>query len=115
MIRNDQWLLEIRLYKIRPGTREEFHRISVDGTIPLMRGLGITVVTHGPSRNNENGYFLLRAFPSEQERVELSQSLYETEEWAAKYDEPVTAMIEDYATTVLPAPREAIRLLTGTA
>ena len=55
------WLLEMRLFKLRPGTRAEFDRISREGTIPLMRTLGITVIAHGPSMNNENGYFLLRA------------------------------------------------------
>ncbi|MFJ8917667.1 hypothetical protein [Amycolatopsis sp. NPDC102389] len=68
-----------------------------------MRRMGITVLAHGPSLNNENGYFLLRAFPSEQERIELSQSVYATDEWLAEYDGPVTAMIEDYDTSVFAA------------
>lgn len=96
-------LLEIRLFKVKPGSREEFDRISREGTIPLMRRLGITVLAHGPSLNNENGYFLLRAFSSEQERVERSQSVYATDEWLAEYDGPVTAMIEDYDTSVFAA------------
>jgi hypothetical protein len=97
------WLLEVRLFKLRPGTRTEFDRISREGTIPLMRQLGINVIAHGPSLNNENGYFLLRAFPSESERVEQSQALYTTAEWE-KYDGPVMGMIEDYETAVLPVP-----------
>ena len=97
-----QWLLEIRLFKVVPGTRKEFDRISTEGTIPLMRRSGITVLAHGPSLNDENGYFLLRAFPSEQDRVRHSQEFYTTEEWLAEYDEPVSAMIADYQTSVLP-------------
>jgi hypothetical protein len=97
------WLLEVRLFKLRPGTRTEFDRISREGTIPLMRQLGINVIAHGPSLNNENGYFLLRAFPSESERVEQSQALNTTAEWE-KYDGPVMGMIEDYETAVLPVP-----------
>ena len=97
-----QWLLEIRLFKVVPGTRAEFDRISREGTIPLMRRSGITVIAHGPSRNDDDGYYLLRAFPSEEDRVKHSQEFYTTEEWIAKYDEPVTAMIADYQTSVLP-------------
>src|SRR2546430_14956830 len=100
---DERWLLEIRLFKGRPENREEFDRISRDGTIPLMRRLGITVLAHGPSLNNETGYFLLRAFTSEEDRIERSQALYTTEEWLEKYDKPVGAMIEDYDTAVLPA------------
>ncbi len=96
------WLLEIRLFTLHPGTREEFDRISREGTVPLMRQLGITVVGHGPSPNKENGYFLLRAFPSEQERVRRSQALYALPEWEEKYDGPVMSMIADYDTAVIP-------------
>jgi len=110
----NQWLLEIRLFRVRPGMRDEFDRVSRDGTIPLMRSLGITVVAHGVSPNNENGYFLLRAFPSEADRVTRSQSLYTTAEWLRNYDEPVGAMIDDYDTVVLPVTPEAIRELAGT-
>ena len=63
-------LLELRMFKLHPGTREEFHRISRDGTVPLMRQLGITVVAHGPSLNDDESYHLLRTFSSEQERID---------------------------------------------
>lgn len=102
------WLVEVRLFKLRPGTRAEFDRISREGTIPLMRQLGINVIAHGPSLNNENGYFLVRAFPSESERVEQSRAVYTTAEWE-KYDDPIMGMIEDYDTAVLPAPAEMPR------
>ncbi|MFC3455188.1 hypothetical protein [Amycolatopsis speibonae] len=105
------WLLEIRLFTVKSGSREEFDRISREGTIPLMRRLGITVVAHGPSSNNENGYFLLRAFPSEQDRVERSRSLYATDEWLAEYDGPVSSMIEDYDTAVFAANPAALSML----
>jgi NIPSNAP len=111
----DAWLVEIRLFKLRPGTRAAFDRISREGTIPLMRRLGITVIAHGPSLNNENGYFLLRAFPSEPERIGRSQAFYATPEWAQSYAAEITAMIDDYDTAVIPAAPEAIRQLIGTA
>jgi hypothetical protein len=105
--------MEVRLFTLRPGTRAEFDRISREGTIPMMRRLGINVVAYGPSLNNEDGYFLLRAFPSEEKRVELSQSVYATAEWAEKYDAPVTAMIDDYQTAVMPASGPIVEQLSG--
>jgi len=111
MADSESWLLEIRLFKLRPGTREIFDRISREGTIPLMRRLGIEVVAHGPSLNDENGYFLLRAFSSEQERVQRSQALYATTEWAEKYDTPVGEMIDGYDTAVMPMAPDAVRWL----
>ncbi|HEX5120217.1 MAG TPA: hypothetical protein VFW65_33950 [Pseudonocardiaceae bacterium] len=110
---DEHWLLEIRLFTLRSGTREEFDRISTDGTIPLMRSLGINVITHGPSLNNENGYFLMRAFPSESERVARSQAVYATAEWEEKYDAAVTGMIDDYDTTVFPVTPDVLSRLTA--
>jgi hypothetical protein len=109
------WRLEIRLFQLHPGTRDEFHRISRDGTIPLMRRMGITVVAHGASLNNENGYFLLRAFPSEEQRIAQGKAVYETPEWTEKYDTVVMGMIAGYDTAVLPIAPLAVQQLLGLA
>lgn len=103
MTEAESWLLEMRFFKVRPGTRAEFDRISREGTIPMMRRYGIHVVDFGPMLNDEDGYYLLRAFRSEEDRVEKSQAIYATTEWEENYDAPVTAMIEDYRTAVFPA------------
>lgn len=109
------WLLEIRLFKLHPGTRAEFDRISREGTIPMMRRYGITVVTFGPSLNDDDGYFLLRVFPSEEERVRQSQAIYATAEWDANYEGPVMSMIDEYWTAVIPTTPRLISQLVGTA
>ena len=103
-------LIEIRLFKVR-GSREEFDRISREGTIPMMRRWGIDVLAHGPSRNDEDGYYLVRAFPSETQRVEGAKAFYASNEWLDKYEDAVMGMIEDYHTAVLPATPELTRLL----
>ncbi len=113
MSEEQSWLLEIRLFTLNPGTREEWHRISRDGTIPLMRKLGINVVAFGPSLNNEDGYYLLRAFANERERTELGASLYDQPEWDEKYDKPLSEMMADYHTAVLPVPRREIDQLAA--
>ncbi|MGH3816012.1 MAG: NIPSNAP family protein [Pseudonocardiaceae bacterium] len=105
------WLLEMRLFKVHPGTRAEFDRISREGTIPMMRRYGINVIAFGPSLNNDDGYFLLRAFPSEQERVRQSQAIYATAEWEANYEGPVMSMIDDYWTSVMPTASHLITQL----
>jgi hypothetical protein len=109
------WLLEIRLFTLRPGTRDEFDRISREGTIPMMRRHGINVIAHGPARNDDDGYFLLRAFPAEQQRVEQSQAIYATREWTDNYEEPIMGMIADYHTAVLPMTSELVQGLAATA
>ncbi|HJQ00458.1 MAG TPA: hypothetical protein VJ851_02555 [Jatrophihabitans sp.] len=106
-------LLEIRLFTLHPGTREEFHRISRDGTIPMMRRFDIEVIAFGPCLNNDDGYYLLRGFDSEEDRVVRSQAIYATEEWEQNYDKPVGDMIAGYQTAVLPRSAELLDRLVG--
>jgi hypothetical protein len=104
-------LLEIRLFRVHPGMRDEFDRISRDGTIPMMRRFGINVLMFGPCLNDEDGYFLMRAFSSDRERVEEAQAFYASAEWETNYAARVTAMIADYRTAVVPATEDAIKSL----
>jgi hypothetical protein len=104
-------ILEMRLFKLRPGVRAEFHRISDEGTIPMMRRIGINVLAYGPTLNDDDSYLLVRAFASEDERVRLSQELYASPEWERNYDEPVMAMIDTYHTAVIPAAESVIARL----
>ncbi|MGA5134112.1 hypothetical protein ACPCTO_30355 [Streptomyces olivoreticuli] len=102
-------LLEIRLFTLRPGTREEFDRLSREETIPLMRRWGITVLTGGPTLNDEDGYCLVRTFASEEERVGLQERFYAGAEWNDTYDKLVMEMVADYKTAVLPLTPELRR------
>jgi hypothetical protein len=97
-------LLELRIFVVAPGDRAEFHRVSRDGTIPLMRRRGITVIGHGPCLDNDHGYYLLRAFSSPEQRVRQAEELYSSEEWLANYEEPVMAMIKNYHTEIMELP-----------
>lgn len=104
-------LLEIRMFTVQPGRREEFDRISRENTIPMMRRWGIDVLSHGPTLGDEDGYVLVRAFGSEEERVRLQERFYASEEWTENYEKPVMELIADYRTAVLPLDAAARRLL----
>lgn len=104
-------LVEVRLFKLHPGTREEWHRISHEHTIPLMRECGITVLAYGPSLNEEDAYYLVRLFPSEEERTVLGQSLYTHPEWD-QYEEPVSGMMAAYHTIVMPATSAVVEAMS---
>jgi acyl-CoA synthetase (AMP-forming)/AMP-acid ligase II len=96
-------LLEMRLFSVRPGTRDTFHRISHEGTVPLMRRFGIHVLAYGPALNNDDTYYLLRAFTTEEQRKEQARILYASPEWENNFDAEVMGMIDDYRITVMPA------------
>jgi hypothetical protein len=110
---NANTLVEIRLFTVSPGRRDEFDRISREGTIPMMRRWGITVLDHGPCLNDVNGYYLVRAFPSEESRVEGAKAFYASSEWEDNYEAAVMGMIEAYHTAVVPASPLVDLLLSG--
>ncbi|MER7460430.1 NIPSNAP family protein [Micromonospora sp. NPDC126480] len=115
MTMTDRKLLEIRLFRVQPGTRDEFDRISREGTVPMMRRYGFTVLACGPLVDDEDGYYLVRVFDSVQQRLELSQRLYASQEWLDNYEQPVTAMIVDYRNALLPAHDAVTALVPGGA
>jgi hypothetical protein len=97
------WVVELRLFEVQPAMIDEFHRISRDGTVPLMRRHGITVLAFGPCLGNDDEYFLMRAFRSEQHRIDAAEQFYASPEWLEKYDHVVPPMISSYRTVLLPA------------
>jgi hypothetical protein len=111
MSNEETCLLEVRLFRVRTGTRAEFERLSCEGTVPLMRQCGIEVISHGPALNDETGYFLLRVFASEQQRREQAATLYGTAEWQERFEGPAMDMIDDYRIAVLPATRGMVEEL----
>jgi hypothetical protein len=63
--------VEIRSYNLKPGTREEFHRLATEQAIPMLRKWKVDVISQGPSAHDENSYFLIRASP-----ISLSNSAW---------------------------------------
>lgn len=104
-------ILEIRFFEVMPGLRDEFSRISREGTVPLMLRLGIDVVSFGPMLNDETGWCLVRSFASEQDRVVRSGAVYETDEWRERFEAVVPPMIAGYRTAVLPASESVVAAL----
>lgn len=107
-------LLEIRTYRLKPGTVGEFHRVVTEQCVPLLRRAGITVVKFGPSEQEEDGatdYVLLRAFPSGTLRDEQENLFYGSRAWRDGPRADVLARIESYHTVVLTFPAAALTAL----
>ncbi|MFL6741846.1 MAG: NIPSNAP family protein, partial [Sphingomicrobium sp.] len=61
-------ILELRVYTLRPGTRDAFHRRFTEEIGPMLEGFGVEVVGALPSLHDERSFTLIRAFPSLAER-----------------------------------------------
>jgi hypothetical protein len=106
--------VEVRLYKLKPGMREQFHAIAKDA-VEMLHRHEITVVGHGPSAHDADSYFLMRAYPSLEAREKALAGFYGSEEWAKRFNDTVMGMIESYNTIVLEAGDPAIRMIAKIA
>ena len=96
-------VIELRVYTLKPGTRDAFQRRFADEIAPMLERSGITVVTAQPSLHDERSFTLVRFFPSLADREAQLARFYGSEEWLTRHDETVMGMIEQYDTCVVEA------------
>jgi uncharacterized membrane protein len=59
--------LHVRLYRLKAGSGKEFHRVVIEQAVPLLREQGVDVVAFGPSGDDPEMYYLVRAYASIEE------------------------------------------------
>jgi hypothetical protein len=92
--------VEIRAYNLKPGTRNDFHKLAL-ATLPMLERHRIDVVGYGPSAHDSTSYILIRAFKSVEDRERSEEGFYGSREWREGPRERVLALIESYTTVVL--------------
>lgn len=104
-------IVEIRSYNLKPGRRDEFHRLVVEESLPLVRNRGVDVVDFGPSPHDENSYYLIRAYASLADRVASHEAFYGSPEWRRGPRAAILALIESDTSIVLELDASTIDLL----
>jgi hypothetical protein len=97
-------LIEIRTLNLKPGTREKFHRFYIEESLPLLKRWNFDVVAHGPSRHDENSYYVLRRFDSLAQREQMEDTYYASDDWRQSPRERILACIENYSEVMLSNP-----------
>lgn len=101
-------IVEILLYKLRPGTGAEFFDIMHNVSVPLHEKSGIDVVWHGQSMHNPDEYGLIRCFP-DIKSMEAAQSVfYASKAWKSGPREAIISRIENTSRIVLPMNSDAV-------
>lgn len=111
-------LLEIRTYRLKPGTLDDFHRAMHERAVPMLRGKGMDVVSYGKSDHEEESYHLVRAYAS-REALEAEQAaFYGSTEWREGPRSALVDRIETYLNTLLwlsPEGVDSLRALNEPA
>ena len=103
--------VEIRSYNLKPGTRQDFHNLFVERSLPMLKRWKVDVVRYGPSPHDEDTYYLMRAFPSLADREQSEDAFYGSDEWKLGPREAILALIENYTTIVLEMEESIVKAL----
>ena len=104
-------LIEIRTLNLKPGTREQFHRLYIQESLPLLKRWNMDVVAHGPSLHDENTYYVIRRFDSLAQREQSEDDFYGSDDWKKGPREAMLALIENYVDVVLELDVAAVQEL----
>ena len=104
--------VEIRSYNLKPGTREEFHRLFVETALPMLQRWKVDIVRYGVSPHNEDtSYYLMRAYASLEDRERSQDAFYGSDEWKQGPREPIIALIENYTSIVIKMEESTVDTL----
>ena len=103
--------VEIRTYRLKAGSGPAFHDAFVHRGVPLVKQSGMDVVAFGFSVNDPNGYFLMRAFASLEDRQATEDAFYSSAVWRKGPRQSIIEHIESYQDTLIWLSPEAVELL----
>jgi len=94
-------LVEIRSYNLKPGSRDEFHHLVSEESLPLLKSWGVDVVAFGPSPHDSSSYYLIRAYESLDDRQSSQDAFYGSSEWRQGPREAIVSLIESDTSIVI--------------
>jgi ketosteroid isomerase-like protein len=99
---SDSAVAEIRSYTLRPGTRDAFHQLVLDYSLPMLKRWKIEVLGYGPSLQEDSSYYLVRIYPSLEARHRSEDAFYGSDEWKKGPREAIVSRIINFTTVILP-------------
>jgi hypothetical protein len=99
----DRTVVEIRSYRLEPGSGTAFHRLMAEQSLPMLERWGVDVIAFGPSLDDDELYYLIRGYASAAELQRSQDAFYGSDEWREGPREAVLALIESYLSVVVPA------------
>jgi NIPSNAP len=103
-----QRLVEIRSYRLKPGSGSKFHNLVVTQSLPLLREHGTEVVAFGQSVHDPDAYFLVRAYDSLDHLRSSQDAFYSSAAWKSGPRQSIIELIETDWDIVLWLTRAAV-------
>jgi hypothetical protein len=105
-------IIEILTIDLKPGHRDEFHKLYVGEALPLLKKWNFEVLAYGPSLHDVNSYYVIRRFKSLQDRERSEDAYYSSDEWQKGPRSAILALVDDFAYAVVSA--KTLKKITST-
>jgi hypothetical protein len=92
--------VEIRSYRLNPGTAAEFDRLVQGVSVPMLRRWGVDVVAFGPSLHDKDAHYLMRAYDSLEDLERSEAAFYGSDEWRLGPRQAILACIDSYTSMI---------------
>ena len=104
-------LVEFRLISLKPGAREQFHRLFIEQSLPLLKRWNMDVLANGTSLHDEITYFVIRRFDTLAQREQMEDAFYSGSDWRQGPREAMLALMENYSDIVLELDDPGVQAL----
>ena len=89
-------IIEMRTYKLKPGSRSEFLEIFRSKSMPAHAEVGMKILGPWLSIEDPDTFFFMRGFPDLASRDPMKEKFYEGELWKNELEHVLMPMIEKY-------------------
>jgi hypothetical protein len=104
-------VIEIRSYRLVPSSRDRFHQLVSQQSLPLMLDWGIDVLDFGLSLNDADGYYLIRAFHDLNHLEATQAAFYASPAWRNGPREAIVSLIASDSNVVMEMSQDQIEAL----
>lgn len=89
-------IVEMRTYKLKPGTRARFLEVFRTKSAPAHDTIGMKILGPFLSIEDPDTFFFMRGFPDLESREPMKAQFYEGELWKSELEAVLMPMIEKY-------------------
>jgi hypothetical protein len=97
-------IVEMRTYKLKPGTRTPFLEAFLTKSVPEHLKLGMKISGPFLSVEDPDVFFFMRGFPDLASREPLKAKFYDGDLWKRELENVLMPMIEKYDVVVVNVP-----------
>jgi len=104
-------VIEVRIYTIHQGRREEFVKLYDEVLLPAQRQFGLEVLGQFISLDDDQTFIWLRRFDSQQERQRKWDEFYGSDLWRNQLGPRANPLMQDTSNVIAvqPTPGSAIQ------